>query len=299
MPVQHSGQSNAGFDAVEIHGAHGYLINNFLSPFSNKRTDLYGGNLQNRVRFACEVVRAIRKRVGNDYPLIFRMSVDELVYGGTCVNDSKIIAKMLEKEGIDAIHASVGVGASQHYTIASASQPHAWTTEYSAAIKELVNIPVICVNRITHPEHAEMILQTGKADFVAMGRASLADPDLPEKARTGRINEINHCIGCLQRCIGFLVKDKPITCLVNPVCGRETEFKITPTAHKKNVLVIGGGPSGMEAAIVAAYRGHEVSLYEKNDRLGGLWNLAAIPPGKEDYNQLTVWQRSELETPYG
>lgn len=285
----------AGFDAIEIHGAHGYLISTFLSPFSNKRVDKYGGNQQNRVRFACEVIKAIKKKVGRNFPVIIRISVEELVYGGISLSDSRIIAKILEREGVDAIHASVGVGATQYFTIASASQPHAWLSEYAAAIKGVINIPVITVNRITDPEQAEVILQTGKADFVAMGRASLADPDLPIKTQTGRTTEINHCIGCLQRCIGFLVKNKPITCLVNPRCGREKEFEPIKVAEKKTVLVVGGGPSGMEAARVAALRGHEVIVYEKNDRLGGLWNLAAIPPGKEDYNQFTVWLRSELE----
>lgn len=285
----------AGFDAVEIHGAHGYLLSTFLSPFSNKRTDEYGGTQENRARFSCEVVRAIRRKVGAGFPLIFRLSVEELVYGGITLQDTQVVAKMLEREGVDAIHASVGVGATQHFTIASASQPHAWISNYAAGIKEVVKIPVICVNRITDPEQAEVILQTGKADFVAMGRASLADPDLPKKAETGKSDEINHCIGCLQRCIGFLAAGKPISCLVNPACGREKEFEPVKAAGKKKVLVVGGGPSGMEAAIVAARRGHEVLLYEKNDRLGGLWNLAAMPPGKEDYNQLTVWQRTELE----
>ena len=285
----------AGFDAVEIHGAHGYLICQFLSPFSNKRTDKYGGNLVNRSRFAVEIVNAVREKVGGDYPLIFRMSVDEMVYGGLTIEDSKIIAQKLETAGVNAIHASVGVGASSQYIVTPASVPHGWTADYAAQIKSVVNIPVITVNRINHPDIAESILKSGRADFVAMGRASLADPELPNKTKAGKISDINLCIGCLQRCIGNVIKGNPVGCLVNPECGREKELTIKKAPSKKKVLIAGGGVAGMETAIVSAKRGHEVHIYEKNDRLGGQWLLAAMPPGKEEYNSLVTWQKQQIE----
>ncbi len=285
----------SGYDAVEIHGAHGYLICEFLSPFSNKRTDEYGGNLENRARFALETLRAVKGKTGKDYPIIFRISVDELVYGGLTVEDTKLIALMFEKEGVDAIHASVGVNASQQYTIAPSSVGHAWAVKYAEAIRSVVKVPVITVNRITHPAMAENILSSERADFVAMGRASLADPELPKKAMEGRTEDINFCIGCLQGCIGLLAQNKPITCLVNPSCGRETEFALEKDNSPKKVMIAGGGPAGMEAAIVAAKRGHDVHLCERSDKLGGQWLLAAIPPGKEDLNQLVVWQKNQLK----
>jgi len=283
------------YDAVEVHGAHGYLISEFLSPYSNKRTDEYGGNLENRARFALETVRAIKNKTGKDYPVIFRISVDELVYGGLNVEDTKLIALMLEKEGVNAIHASVGVNASQQYTIAPSSVGHAWAVKYAEAIHSVVNIPVITVNRITHPAMAENILSSGRADFVAMGRASLADPELPKKTIEGRTEDINFCVGCLQGCIGLLAQNKPITCLVNPSCGHETEFALEKVATPKKVMIAGGGPAGMEAAIFAAKRGHEVHLFERSDKLGGQWLLAAIPPGKEDLNQLVIWQKNQIK----
>ncbi len=285
----------AGYDAVEVHGAHGYLICEFLSPFSNKRTDIYGGNLENRARFALEIIRAIKNKTGKEYPVIFRISVDELVYGGLTVEDTKLIALMLEKEGVDAIHASVGVNASQQYTIAPSSVRHAWAVDYAESIRSVVEIPVITVNRITHPAMAENILSSKKADFVAMGRASLADPELPKKTIEKRTEDINFCIGCLQGCIGLLAQNKPITCLVNPCCGREKEFALEKSVSPRNVMIVGGGPAGMEAAIIAAERGHAVHIYESNDKLGGQWLLAAVPPGKEDFNQLVVWQKNQLK----
>jgi 2,4-dienoyl-CoA reductase-like NADH-dependent reductase (Old Yellow Enzyme family)/thioredoxin reductase len=285
----------AGYDAVEIHGAHGYLISTFLSPFSNKRTDDYGGNLIKRSKFAFEIVKAIKEKTGEDYPIIFRISADELVYGGLTIEDTRIIAQKLEEAGIDAIHVSIGVSASQQYTIAPAHVRHGWIADCAAQIKSVVNIPVITVNRINHPDIAETILKSGQADFVAMGRASLADPELPNKTKEGKIDNINICIGCLQRCIGNLIKGIPIGCLVNPTCGREKELTITEAPSKKKVLIAGGGIAGMEAAITSAKRGHEVHIYEKNDRLGGQWLLAAMPPGKEEHNQLIIWQKQQIE----
>ncbi|WBW97265.1 oxidoreductase [Oceanirhabdus sp. W0125-5] len=284
----------AGFDGIEVHGSHGYLINQFMSPFSNKRTDEYGGTIQNRARFALEVIENMKKKIGEDFPIIYRMSVNELVVGGLTTEESKVIAMMLEEAGVHAIHATNGVYASAQYIIPPAAVKHGWSSDISAEIKKVVSIPVITVGRVTDPLIAESILAAGKADLVSMGRASLADPHLPNKAKEGKLEEITRCIGCLQGCAGRNVKQLPVQCLVNPMTGNESEFKLEEAEDKKKVLIAGGGVAGMEAAIVAAKRGHEVHLYEKNKKLGGQWILAAVPPSKEELNTLTVWQKTQL-----
>ncbi|MCY6370590.1 FAD-dependent oxidoreductase [Clostridium ganghwense] len=284
----------AGFDGVEVHGSHGYLINEFMSPFSNKRTDEYGGTIQNRARFALEVIKNIKEKVVQDFPIIYRMSVNELVEGGLTTEDSKVIAMMLEEAGVNAIHATNGVYASAQYIIPPAAVKHGWSSDISAEIKKVVSIPVITVGRVTDPLIAESILVSGKADLVSMGRASLADPHMPNKAKEDRFEDIIHCIGCLQGCAGRNVKQLPVKCLVNPMIGNESEIKIEEAEDKKKVLIAGGGVAGMEAAIAATKRGHEVHLYEKNNKLGGQWILAAIPPSKEELNTLTVWQKTQL-----
>lgn len=285
----------AGFDGVEIHGSHGYLINQFMSPFSNKRTDEYGGTIQNRARFALEVIENMKKKVGEDFPIIYRMSVNELVEGGLTTEDSKVIAMLLEEAGVNAIHATNGVYASAQYIIPPAAVKHAWSSDITAKIKKVVSIPVITVGRVTDPLIAESILASEKADLVSMGRASLADPHLPNKAKEGRFEDIIHCIGCLQGCAGRNVQQLPVKCLANPMTGNESEIKIEEAKDKKKVLIAGGGVAGMEAAIVAAKRGHEVNLFEKNSKLGGQWILAAVPPSKEELNTLTVWQKTQLK----
>ncbi|MGV1718097.1 oxidoreductase [Vibrio furnissii] len=286
----------AGFDAVEIHGAHGYLINQFMSPFSNKRTDKYGGTILNRARFALEVIANIRAKVGKDFPLIYRMSVNEFVEGGLTTEDSKVIAILLEEAGINVIHASNGVYASSDRIIPPTAVSHAWSASISEAIKKVVSIPVIAVGRINDPFIAESVLRANQADLISMGRASLADPHLPNKAQAGEFDKIIRCIGCLQGCIQRNAAQLPIKCLVNPFTGHESERQIHPTTHHKKVLIVGGGIAGMEAAITAAQRGHTVELYEKSDRLGGQWVLAAIPPTKEELGSFTAWQIQQLHT---
>ena len=284
----------AGYDVVEMHGAHGYLINQFVSPFSNKRTDRYGGNFNNRMRFPLDIIKRAKELVGDEYPITYRISAEELVEGGLTIEDTKAIAIELEDAGIAAIHASGGVYKSNAALCAPTTLQTAVFSDFAKQIKKVVSIPVITVNKIVYPEVAESLLREGKADFIAMGRASIADPNLPNKAKEGRMDEILHCIGCRQGCWSHLLQNKPISCLVNPLTGKEGEYSITPAATKKKVMVVGGGPVGMEAAIVAAKRGHDVTLYEKGDRLGGQWLQAAVPPGKELLNTLTVWQKGEL-----
>ncbi|WP_243978479.1 FAD-dependent oxidoreductase [Vibrio natriegens] len=284
----------AGFDAVEIHGAHGYLVNQFMSPFSNKRIDQYGGTILNRARFALEVIANIRAKVGTDFPLIYRMSVNEFVEGGLTTEDSKVISMLLENAGIDLIHASNGVYASTETIIPPTAVGHAWSANISEELKKVVSIPVIAVGRINDPLIAESVLRSKQADMISMGRGSLADPHLPNKAQAGEFDDIIRCIGCLQGCIQRNAQQLPIKCLVNPMTGHESERQITPASREKKVFIIGGGIAGMEAAIVAAQRGHKVEIFEKNSRLGGQWVLAAIPPTKEELGSFTVWQVNQL-----
>jgi len=284
----------AGFDAVEIHGAHGYLVNQFMSPFSNKRTDKYGGTILNRARFALEVIANIRSKVGDDYPLIYRMSVNEFVEGGLTTEDSKVISMLLEDAGINAIHASNGVYASSDKIIPPTAVGHAWSASISEQIKKVVSIPVIAVGRINDPLIAESVLRSNQADLISMGRASLADPHLPNKAKAGDFDNIIRCIGCLQGCIQRNGQQLPIKCLVNPLTGHESERQVKEESEQKKVVIIGGGIAGMEAAIVAAQRGHSVDIFEKNDRLGGQWILASIPPTKEELGAFTTWQINKL-----
>lgn len=285
----------AGYDAVELHGAHGYLINQFVSPFSNKRTDDYGGNFMNRLRFPLEIIARAKELVGDDYPMIYRISADELIEGGLTIEDSKVICQILEENGVAAIHASAGVYKSGAIVSAPTVIKTAVFSDFAKEIKKVVNIPVFAVNKIIYPHVAESILKEGKSDFVAMGRASIADPHLPNKVKDGKLDEIIFCIGCRQGCQWRIAQQEPVSCLVNPLTGKENEYEIKEAEVKKKVMVIGGGPVGMEAAIVAAKRGHDVTLYEKDGKLGGQWLLAAIPPGKELLNTLTVWQKGELD----
>ena len=285
----------AGFDGIEIHGAHGYLIAQFMSPYSNKRIDEYGGNLLNRMRFPLEIVSNVRSKAGSDFPIIFRISGDEMVPGGRTIEDTKTIAVMLEKAGANALHISAGVYGSAYAITPPAAIRHGWIAHFAEEVKTVVNIPVITVGRINDPLLAETILAGKKADLVAMGRASLADPELPNKAAAERFADINHCIGCLQGCIGMISRGQPATCLVNPTLGKEEELRIKAADLKKKVFIAGAGPAGMEAAMVAGKRGHEVHLFEKADRLGGQFYTASIPPSKGEIAGFIAWQRRQLE----
>jgi 2,4-dienoyl-CoA reductase-like NADH-dependent reductase (Old Yellow Enzyme family)/thioredoxin reductase len=284
----------AGFDGVEIHGAHGYLIAEFMSPYSNKRSDQYGGHLLNRVRFPLEIVANIRAKVGKNFGIGFRISSDEFVPGGRTIEDTKAIAVLLEKAGVHVLHVSAGVYASAHTIVPPSATPHGWLAGYAEEVKKVVSIPVITVGRINDPFVADSIIAAGKADFVAMGRASLADPEFPKKAAAGKFDEIRPCIACNEACIGILFMDQPIGCVLNPTLGKEAELVIKPAATKKKVLVVGGGPAGMEAAATAAKAGHKVSLYEKEGRLGGLFYLASVPPNKGEIGNFVGWQIGQL-----
>lgn len=274
----------AGLDFVEIHGAHGYLITQFLSPFSNGRTDAYGGSSANRLRFLEEVYAAVRVAVGDDYPVILRLSADEQVVGGLRLSDTKRIAKRMERLGVDAIHVSAGNYASyaKGLMIPPMAIPDEPLVPLAAGIRSAVGIPVIAVGKIRTPAGAERILRSGKADFIGIGRTLLADPDYPNKVREGRLDEISPCIACNQACISRLFAQQDVLCTVNPHCGREIEFD-RKLGKKKRVLVVGGGPAGLSAAKTAAERGHEVVLYERHAKLGGQVVAAAVLPYRADW----------------
>ncbi len=286
----------AGFDAVEIHGASGYLIGQFVSPFSNKRTDEYGGTTRGRAKFAIDIVKNVRAKVGEDYPILYRMAVDEKVYSGLEVEEAKAIAIMLEEAGIDAIHCNQGVVSSHKYLIPSYVVNKGSLINNAAEIKKVVSIPVIGVGgHVNDPYVAEEILRSGKADMVTMARASLADPELPNKVKEGRMDEICQCIGCMQGCASPTKNIDGLRCLMNPMLGKESEYVIEPVSDKKKVYIAGGGISGCEVAIVAARRGHEVTVFEKDDHLGGQWCAAAVPYGKADFGGLVSWQKQEMQ----
>jgi len=270
---------NAGADGVELHMAHGYLICSFLSPFSNRRIDQYGGDVQGRARLAREVLKSVRKRVGPDFPIICRLSGDEYVEGGLRIDETKQIAQILKKEGANALHISACNRASGYL-----NQPPYYVEEgifvhLAQAIKSAVSIPVITVGRIRNPVMADGILRDGKADLVSMGRALIADPQMPTKAKEGKLEEINSCISC-NRCIHTFRKES-VRCAVNPEAGNEYRFKISKTDRPKKVWIVGGGPAGLKAAEIAALRGHWVTLFERENKLGGRLRLAAIPPRKD------------------
>jgi len=286
----------AGFDGVEVHMAHGYLLAEFMSPYSNKRTDEYGGSLQNRLRIVKEVVEDVRSKVGNDFPVIVRLSGDEAIPGGRNMEETRIVVQLLEEWGVDGIDVTVGVYSHHNFvSIGTMQIPHGIIVKHAEEIKKLVSIPVIVANRINDPLMAEDIIKHGRADFVGMGRGSLADPDLPRKARGGDLESILYCIGCLQGCQGSVVAGGTIGCLVNPAVGRELEIDYSEAPVARRVFVAGGGPGGMSAARAAALKGHTVSLYEKRAQLGGQFRSAAYSPHKGELAGFTSWQIRELD----
>jgi thioredoxin reductase len=270
----------AGMDGVEIMGTHGFLIEQFMSPRTNHRDDEYGGSEENRLRLVRELIDAVRVAVGSDFTLGIRVSGDQYQDGGLTLDDMKrIMAALTASSKLDYVSVTVGAGGAP---IPPMYIPPAAFVYLAAGIKQAVNVPVFCVGRVADPVKAEEILAKNQADMVGMTRANIADPELPNKAREGRLDEIRYCIGCNEGCWGRIYHALPITCAINPSAGREKELEITPAPVKKKVMVIGGGIAGMEAARVAALRGHSVSLYEKDEQLGGQLQIAAKAPGRQD-----------------
>jgi len=283
-----------GFDAVEIHGSHGYLIAEFLSPFANSRTDQYGGSLANRTRFAQEVIREVRRSIGNRFPVLFRIAGEEHVPGGLTKEETPLIAKLVEDAGVDAIDVSAGNYWTAEWIVPPMTLPQGCNVPAAEAIKRKVGIPVVVAGRINGPELAEQILKEGKADIIAMARGLVADPDLPQKAQEGRTEEIRRCIAC-NVCIDRLFQEMEIVCTVNPEVGREAEFDLKPAVTPKRVMVIGGGPAGMEAARLARMRGHRVSLFEEDSRLGGRIEAAFQTSFKEELKSIKQYYEAVLK----
>ena len=286
----------AGFDVVEIHGAHGYLIAQFMSPLFNRRTDEFGGSYEGRMRFALEIIRRVRETVGEDMVLSFRLSAEEYLPGGIDLPLSCRIAEDAAAAGIDLIHVSAGLAESNEFTGPPPCLPEGWNAENAGRIRAALKgrALVSVAGRILNRECADRILSSGQADMVSMGRALIADPYLPRKLAEGRDDDILPCVGCNEGCNGSLGKRAPITCAVNPRTGKEGLPEVPASAIKK-VIVAGAGPAGMEAALCAAGRGHSVTLYEKNERPGGLLFAAALPPHKDVLEKLRAWYERALK----
>ena len=277
----------AGFDAVEVHGAHGYLIAQFLSPITNRRVDAFGGSPENRWRFAVEVVRAVRDAVGADYPILFRLSGDELLPDGRTLEESVERSQSLVDAGIDTLHVSAGTSANPEVQLEPISYDEGWRAYLSAAIRKRISVPVITVGVFRRPEAVEHALESGAADFVAIGRGLIADPEWPRKAQTGHGEAIQHCISC-NRCVRQRVfDDLPIRCSVNPHVGFESDVEAIPAdGDARRVVVVGGGPAGIHAAIAAHELRANVTLLERGAALGGQLRAAARPPHKDKISWL-------------
>lgn len=287
----------AGFDGIEIHAAHGYLIHQFLSPNSNKRIDEYGGSFDNRVRFLKEVMASVRNAVGSDFPIQVRLSGVEYAEGGRTMFETHEIIRLIEEWSADALHLTFGMYGTRSSvgSVSSYFQSHGWNVRLAEEAKKLINIPVITVGRIQEPHMAEEIIATGKADFVAMARQTLCDPYYPAKVMAEDYNEILNCIGCLQGCTASTYQGVPVYCLVNPELGYEYNTDYSKASVSKKVYIAGGGVGGMEAARGAAIKGHDVHLFEATNTLGGQFLTASYPPFKGEFATYPAWLLRQLK----
>ena len=284
----------AGYDGVEIMGSEGYLLNQFLSRHVNQREDQWGGTIENRMRFALEVVKAIRAEVGEKFIICFRLSMLDLVHDGNTMHEVITVAKALEHAGVNLLNTGIGWHEARIPTIVT-SVPRAAFVDYTAEVKKHVEIPVIASNRINMPDTAEEILAAGKADMIQMARPLLADAFWVNKTATNRVNEINTCIACNQACLDHTFKNQRATCLVNPRAAYETELVYEKTKQPKRIAVVGGGVAGMSAATVAASSGHHVTLFEASNEVGGQFNLAKVVPGKEEFHETIRYFKVQIE----
>ncbi|MGI5816745.1 MAG: FAD-dependent oxidoreductase [Armatimonadota bacterium] len=288
----------AGFDGVEVHMAHGYLGCSFLSPLLNRRDDDWGGDTERRTRFAREVRAAIVERCGEDFPCWCRVSANEFVEGGTDLAEARRFAPLLAEIGYQAIHVSAAIGETSRFASAPYYVERGHLIEYAEGIRAVVDVPVIGVGRILEPEMANDVIANERCDFVALGRALLADPHWPVKAAEGREAEIIPCIGCNLGCLQRSYSGGQAQCTCNPWTGRELDWPGYPGGRggeRKRVLVVGAGPGGMQAAIIAAHRGHEVTVWERQGDVGGAFRLAAMAPGKSELANLLEWQKDEMD----
>ncbi len=284
----------AGCDGVEFHGAAGYLIAQFLSPLVNQRSDEFGGSFDNRCRFALELVRDAREKTNDDFLIFFRLSGNEFMPGGQGLEEACAFAAKLEAQGVNVLNVTGGFNESPVPQI-NMVVPRGAYAYLGRKVKEAVQIPVIAGTRVNTPELAERIISEGHSDLVFMGRGLIADPEFPLKAMEGRRDDIRPCIGCNQGCFELSMQFKRASCLMNPLAGYESELDVHSASIRKKVMVVGGGPGGMEAALICSRRGHDVSLYEKSDRLGGQMNLAWIPPGRNEFKQVIDHFSNQLQ----
>ena len=286
----------SGFDFLELHGAHGYLINQFMAPNSNIRTDEYGGSFENRTRFLFEIIEDIQKKTGKDFPIGIRINGNDYIENGWELKDTVRIAPELEKAGVVYLHISGGVYGSTELTIPSMYTPHGCFVHLAEEVRKHVSIPVITVGRIKYPDHADQIIQEGKADIVSMGRSFLADPYYPEKARKGNISQIRPCVGCCLGCIHAVLAKEPGSCVVNPDVGREYKLKNeTMPDQSLKILIAGAGPAGMAAARQFALQGHQTIVCENKQDTGGLLSLASKAPGRGELNDILDFFRQEMD----
>ena len=284
----------AGFELIEIHGAHGYLINQFLSKVSNAREDEYGGDTVGRSRFAIEIVETIRQRLGPNFPLSFKISAQEFVPDGLTVTESIEILKHLVNAGIDVVQVSAGNDITPEWICQPMFMKQACLAESAAQVRKALNIPVMAVGRINDPVIANAIIEKNQADLVCIGRGLLADPQMPNKCREGRLDEIRTCIAC-NTCMESIFRKGHIECLVNPTLGREKDMAFVPTGKPKKVMVVGGGPGGLNVAWVAAKRGHKVHVFEKRSTLGGQLLSGCVPGHKKELLSLIRFQKKQIE----
>lgn len=285
---------HANYDGVEIMGSEGYLINEFVSAKTNKRTDKWGGSFENRIKFPLEIIRKTREAVGENFIIIFRLSMLDLVKGGNTWEETVLFAKEIEKAGATIINTGIGWHEARIPTIATMVPRGAFSWVTKKMMGE-VNIPLITTNRINTPEKAEEILAQGHANMVSMARPFLADPEIINKAKENREDEINTCIGCNQACLDHIFKQKRASCLVNPRACYELELNYTPTQSPKKIAVVGAGPAGLSAATVAAKRGHKVTLFEAQSHIGGQFNIAKLIPGKEEFYETLRYFTKQIE----
>jgi 2-enoate reductase len=272
----------AGADCVELHGHEGYLMDQFMTGLWNRRDDKYGGSREKRLTFAREAIAAIKQEAGEDFPIIYRFGIKHYLEGGREEEEGLWIAEELEKMGVAALHVDAGCYETGWWPHPPQYQPAGCMVDLAAKVKKLVSVPVISVGRLQYPEVAEQVIAEGKADFIAIGRGLLSEPEWVNKVQSGKADEIIPCIGCHEGCLWQMIPGEPTSCAVNPLTGHETDLQLTPLQEKKSLLIIGGGPAGIEAARVGAARGFAVTLWEASDRLGGNLRPAATPVLKRD-----------------